>query len=465
MLPIAFARDRRARARGAPRVGRDHARRRALGLGRARLPPAGVAHRARARLPRRRRARGASAARGGSSPRATGIASTRSSASSAAPSCRSRSTRARRRCARACRATAASSTAARARDARARSPSWCGPRDRAGRRGRRAARGVARDPDPRLAEALDALTARIARPAIAGATEKAKTAATPRDRARAAIRSTSRGSPRVIGTTRSPAMVEQLDILLEHWRAGPALHAAVRRAAEAPAVPRQQHVPGVAPDVQAAPARTRIRGSSSCLPALDMHALLVAHLPHTNPARARARRRPSSSEPLRHGRRRDREEVREAVRRAWPTPRSRRSSRSRARRPTRRAPTQLVAEVLANPDDGAAREVLADHLLETDDVRGRFIALQRARTAGTLTPRAPPRRRRCSPRTARAGSASSRRRRAQPHFVDGFLAWCEIDTGHDGARRAARGQPSLGARCAGSISRNYAFPHARSRTR
>ena len=111
VLPVAFAAFaglgfavRRAQRR-------DHARWRALGLGRALgFTQQASRDRHRAHLRRRHRARGASAARGGSSPRATGIASTRSSASCGAPSCRSASTPATRRCARASRATAGSST-------------------------------------------------------------------------------------------------------------------------------------------------------------------------------------------------------------------------------------------------------------------------------------------------------------------------------------------------------------------
>jgi len=286
--------------------------------------------------------------------------------------------------------------------------------------------------DPRIATILDAVSARISRPPLVAPTQKQLV----EEFLVLAKRGDPLDQPRLvatIGTTRSAQMVEQLEGLLEHWAPDPRF--------TVPLVELLKRPPFTGSSTQSAWRRLfkllQAYGDArlvEILPALDWKALLRNYTGWgQNPdagqvlyaatffaersasvvaaiAKAYAKQGVPSV-----GGDADLARIDELCRSA--------------------TGTTLVAEVLANPAEAGARDVLADHLLEASDVRGKFMVLQRARATGAATAA-----QRKEERTLLAahgvqwlGELAALVDPEHMTFEDGFLATCEIDPDRMGA--------------------------------
>jgi uncharacterized protein (TIGR02996 family) len=186
----------------------------------------------------------------------------------------------------------------------------------------------------------------------------------------------------VIGTTRSALMVEQLDAILEHWPADPRV--------TRPFIQLLRKPPFTSSATQSAWRRlfkllqqTADPRTITELRVLDFHTLLRevnswraggvddnAHAASFFSDRAKAT---VAALEKKYANGLPRVEDTASLERLETLVRS-------------ESETALLQQIQSNPADPAAREVLTDHLLERDDVRGQFLALQQARAQGKLTP-------------------------------------------------------------------------------
>ncbi|MCX5745690.1 MAG: hypothetical protein NT062_24705, partial [Proteobacteria bacterium] len=310
--------------------------------------------------------------------------------------------------------------------------------------------------DPRLAVILDTLSGRITRDALSAPSHKKLVeqfvalvrGGDPLDQPRLAA---------VIGTTRSAQMVEQLESLLELWPADPRF--------TVPLVELLKRPPFTGSGTQSAWRRLfKVLQAYAdprlldLLPALDFPQLLREQTGSQTGAVDNAFSAGFFTE-------RCAALVAALARKyAGGVPRFAPAQADELARIGALAGTSLeaalVAEVLADPDDAAAKEVLGDHLLEQGDPRGRFLALQRARAAGTLSP--------TDAREERALIAAHGVRwvgalaaLVDPHtmrFEDGFLAWCGIDSDRVGLVETLTGNPGWATVRHIYLAGN-AFPH------
>jgi hypothetical protein len=224
-------------------------------------------------------------------------------------------------------------------------------------------------PDPRLADALDALSPRIARPPIAGKTQIAKTrelvalvrAGDPLDQPRIAA---------LLGATTWKTTVEQLAALLAHWPADPRFtHAIVRMLERRPFASLVTEVWEPAFALLARDADQRLL---SLVPAIDFAA-------HGKDTRWNFQERADG--PARFAR--WAADLVAAVQARHPTVPRIADEGIVQRLVELASPTTVTAlrdDVLARPDTAGNREVLGDKLLELGDPRGRLIALDGVRT-------------------------------------------------------------------------------------
>ncbi len=287
-------------------------------------------------------------------------------------------------------------------------------------------------PDPRLADVLDAVSARIDRPALVAPTQKKLVeafgalvaAGDPLDQPRLAA---------AIGGTRSQPMVEQLDLLLARWPADPRF--------SAPFLALLRRPPFVGSATQSAWRRLfkvlQTYGDvrlEEWLPALDFDQILARDGGFENRDAAAEFFRERSAATCAALRKKKRVRV----------PAAEESTLAlllELARPA--AQTALVAQVLDAPDDDATRAVLGDHLLEQNDVRGRFVALQRARSEGALTEGL----RREERALVEAhglrwiGDLAALVQPATMEFEGGFLSACGIESDRHGAVGQLTGHP------------------------
>lgn len=230
-------------------------------------------------------------------------------------------------------------------------------------------------PDPRIADVLDGLSKRSSRAPIQGKNQAELT----RSFLERAAEKNPLDPPRlaeVIGTTRSQQMVEQLEALLE-WPADPRWTTPFLRLLTNP--------PFTGSGTQSAWRRlfkllqqTADPRLLERLPALDFAALLV------RPGQANVEAFAAEFFTER------RDAVLAAVRKKHKTGTPRIGAADEAtlaaleRLVATDTVTQLEAQVFAAPASDAPA-VLTDHLLETGDERGEFMALQQQRLAGRLT--------------------------------------------------------------------------------
>lgn len=288
-------------------------------------------------------------------------------------------------------------------------------------------------PDPRLADALDAVSARIDRPALAAPTQKklveaftaVVAAKDPLDQPRLAA---------AIGGTRSQQMVEQLDLLLAEWPPDPRF--------SRPFLALLQRPPFVGSATQSAWRRLfkvlQTYGDvrvETWLPELDFDQILARAGGFENREAAAEFFRERSAATCAALRKKKRPSLSAADERLVPR------LLELAAPPSEAA---LVAEVLARPDDEAPKAVLGDHLLEQNDVRGRFLALQRLRAEGALTP---------ALRKEEQGLVEAHGLRwigdlgtlvlpDSLEFEGGFLAGCAIESDRHGVVEQLTGHPS-----------------------
>lgn len=286
--------------------------------------------------------------------------------------------------------------------------------------------------DPRIADALDAVSARIDRPALTAPTQKKLVeafaalvaAGDPLDQPRLAA---------AIGGTRSQPMVEQLDLLLAQWPADPRF--------SVPFLALLRRPPFVGSATQSAWRRLfkvlQAYGDARVeewLPALDFDEILARDGGIENRAAAAEFFRERSAATC--------AALRKKKRAALPAADEATLAHVlELARPA--AEVALVAQVLATPADDAAKAVLGDHLLEQNDVRGRFAALQRARSEGALT--AALRKEERALVDAHGlrwiGDLATLVQPGSLEFEGGFLAGCAIESDRQGAVARLTGHP------------------------
>lgn len=309
--------------------------------------------------------------------------------------------------------------------------------------------------DPRIADVLDTMASRITRPALAAATHKKLVeqfvalvqAGDPHDPPRLAA---------TIGTTRSAQMVEQLEALLEHWAPDPRF--------TGPLVELLKRPPFTGSATQSAWRRLfkllqtygDVR-AIELLRALDFKALLrenavwgAGHNQTVDNAfaatffteRAAATIAAIEKAYAKQGTPRVTDEAALAAVVALAGPGTE---------------STLLAEVLANPAEEGAREVLADHLLEVSDVRGRFMVLQRA---GTLGPDEAKEERAlfAAHGVQWLGELAALVDHDAMAYENGFLAWCAIDSDRLGIVKELTGHASWSTVRALHLDGNH-FPH------
>lgn len=298
-------------------------------------------------------------------------------------------------------------------------------------------------PDPRLAEVLDGLSTRSARPALTTATQQKTTDAflelldqqDPLDLPRLVA---------VIGTTRAALMVEQLEALLERWPADPRV--------TRPFVQLLQRPPFTGSSTQSAWRRLfkvlqqyADPRALELLAGLDFAALLREQNPwarggvdeHAFAATFFTERAAAVVEALRKKYAKglprlpasDDAVVARLLERARPSPE-----------------VALISAVQAAPQEEGARAVLADALLEKNDVRGRFMALQQARTLGTLSPADEKEERALVSQFGLqwAGALAPLIKDDELSFERGFLSACTIDVDRDGLVKQLTGHAAWG---------------------
>ncbi|MBA3396780.1 MAG: hypothetical protein H0T89_29385 [Deltaproteobacteria bacterium] len=312
--------------------------------------------------------------------------------------------------------------------------------------------------DPRVAEVLDTLSARITRPALHAPTQKklneqfvalAK-AGDPLDQPRLAA---------VIGTTRSPQMVEQIECLLECWPPDPRF--------TLPLVELLKRPPFTSGTTQSAWRRLfkLMQGHADprlleLLSALDFTQLLRQH---RTELQGGVEENQFAAEFFTERTAATLKALEKTYRAGTPSlPAEHEPMLARLHellRPGTEA--ELVAEILEHPHEPGAKEVLADHLLENDEARGRFMVLQHARARGAL-----------SPELAREerdlivahgvrwiGELAALVAHDTMQFVDGFLAWCAIDSDRVGVVEKLTGHVGWST-VRHVFLEGTAFPHA-----
>ncbi len=287
-------------------------------------------------------------------------------------------------------------------------------------------------PDPRIADVLDAVSARIDRPALVAPTQKKLVeafaalvaAGDPLDQPRLAA---------AIGGTRSQQMVEQLELLLTGWPADPRF--------SMPFLALLRRPPFVGSATQSAWRRLfkvlQAYGDvrvEAWLPTLDFDEILARDGGIENRAAAAEFFRERSAATC--------AALRKKKRAALPAGEAKDLALLlELARPA--AEAALVAQVLATPADDAATAVLGDHLLEQNDVRGRFAALQRARSEGALTPELR-KEERALVETHGLRWIGDLATLVQPgslEFEGGFLSACAIESDRQGAVAQLTGHP------------------------
>lgn len=295
-------------------------------------------------------------------------------------------------------------------------------------------------PDPRLADVLDALSEGVRRPPLPSASQQKTTQAflelvparDPEDLPRLLA---------VIGSTRSGLMVEQLEALLEHWPADPRT--------TKPLVQLLRKPPFTGSATQSAWRRlfkllqqTGDPRTIAELGALDFDALL-REVNGFRPGGVEDNAYAATFFTERSG-----ATVKALEKRfAKGVPRltdSDLAALERLRALSGAEPVAaLVAQIHAEPASRGPREVLTDHLLERDDVRGQFMLLQQARAEGKLTPELE--------KEERALLEAHALKWVAPLapvldgerlvFERGFLAACALDPDREGVVKACTGHP------------------------
>ncbi|MGZ3423331.1 MAG: hypothetical protein ACXVEE_36050 [Polyangiales bacterium] len=307
--------------------------------------------------------------------------------------------------------------------------------------------------DPRVADLLDAVSARTSRPALQASTQKKLN----EEFERLVAEGDPLDQPRlgaVIGTTRSQPMVQQLDCLLERWPADPRF--------SRPLVQLLRRPPFIGAATQSAWRRLfkLLQGYGDArviglLGALDFGELLRQEGGIENRENSVAFFEERSTAVVR------------ALEKKYAKGIPKLPERDEAllarlfelARP--KSETELVAEVLDRPRESAVKAVLADHLLDQNDVRGRFMVLQRARAEGSLTPALIAEERALVAAHGKQwiGDLAALVDTDTMQFEDGFLSSCGIESDRHGVVQELTGHPAWSTVRRVFIAGNT-FPHA-----
>lgn len=314
--------------------------------------------------------------------------------------------------------------------------------------------------DPRIADVLDTVSSRITRPALAAPTHKKLV-----EQFVALVQAgDAHDQPRLvatIGTTRSAQMVEQLEALVEHWAPDPRF--------TVPLVELLKRPPFTGSATQSAWRRlykllqtyADVR-AIDLLRALDFQALLrenatwgAGHDQTNENAFAAtffSERATATIAAI------EKAYAKQGMPRIAAAAEADLAALVAAVGPS--TESTLLAEVLANPAEVGAREVLADHLLEASDVRGRFMVLQRARATGTQSPEAAKEERALfeAHGVQWLGELAALVDHDEMAFENGFLDWCAIDSDRIGVVKQLTGHTGWATVRSIHLAGNH-FPH------
>ena len=295
-------------------------------------------------------------------------------------------------------------------------------------------------PDPRLAEVLDGLNSRINRPPVPTASQKKATEAflelvkkkDPLDLPRMVA---------VIGTTRSAQMIEQLEAMLDTWPADPRVtrpfilllknppftgsstQSAWRRLYK---LLQQYSDPRLITELGALDFAALFREANTFRPqGVDENAFAASFFSERATAVLTALTKKYAKGVPKFDAAED-ATIARLLELARPTPEA-----------------ALIKEVQAAPGSAGAREVLADHLLEKNDVRGHFMALQNARAQGTMTPAMAKEESKLLEQYALqwVGALAPLLKEEGLYFERGFLAQCTLDCDRVGLVKDFTGNP------------------------
>lgn len=294
-------------------------------------------------------------------------------------------------------------------------------------------------PDPRLGDALEALDARITRPALSAPTHKKLT----EEFCALVAKKDPLDLPRlvaVVGTTRSGFMVEQLEAMLEHWPADPRVTTPFLQLLKRPPFTGsatqsawrrmfkllQQWADPRLIDRLAALDFAELLKETSWQGGVDANAFAAGFFTE----RATA--------------------VVNGVKKKWAKGLPAVAAKDEAllvrllelAKPAPEA--ALISEVQAAPSKDGARQVLADHLLEKNDVRGQFMALQQVRALGKLTPEQAKEEQRLREQfgVQWIGELAALVEHETMQFENGFLSSCVIDGDRIGVVKELTGNPA-----------------------